>query len=130
VALRSVHLPGSRHAGGAPGTGPAALDGFLAVGITLAGLLYFGTTWWPRYLLSASGVALTLLLTPDPYTAFGLVWLTAVGAALLWRATPRNVCVDSVGGPSVYEEDGSTHEQIARQAETREPAGKAARDWR
>jgi hypothetical protein len=53
----------------------AALAGFLAVGITVAGALVFGRRWWAPYLLVASGVALVLLLAPDSYVAFGLIFL-------------------------------------------------------
>jgi hypothetical protein len=62
----------------------AALAGFLAVGITVAGGLVFGRHWWAPYLLVASGVALVLLLAPDSFAAFGLIFLVleaiAVGA--------------------------------------------------
>jgi hypothetical protein len=60
----------------------STLAGFLAVGITVAGALAFGWRWWPPYILVASAVALMLLLAPDPYTAFGLVFL-GVGAIVL-----------------------------------------------
>jgi hypothetical protein len=59
----------------------SALAAFLAVGITLAGALAFGRRWWPAYLLLASAVALVLQLAPDPYAAFGLLFL--VGGAIL-----------------------------------------------
>jgi hypothetical protein len=49
--------------------------GFLAIGITLAGFLTFGWRWLSPYLLLASGVALVLLLAPDSYAAFGLIFL-------------------------------------------------------
>jgi hypothetical protein len=51
------------------------LAGFLAIGITLAGFLAFGWHWLAPYLLVASGVALVLLLAPDTYVAFGLIFL-------------------------------------------------------
>src|SRR5262249_42005318 len=54
----------------------SALAAFLSVGITIVGALAFGWCWWPAYLLIASAVALVLVLTPDPYTAFGLLFLT------------------------------------------------------
>src|SRR5215467_10434627 len=54
----------------------AMLAGFLAVGITVAGALAFGWRWWPGFLVIASAVAFVLLLTPDPYSAFGLLFLT------------------------------------------------------
>ena len=51
------------------------LAGFLAIGITLAGFLALGWRWCAPYLLVASGVALVLLLAPDSYAAFGLIFL-------------------------------------------------------
>jgi hypothetical protein len=50
----------------------------------VAGALAHGWRWWPPYLLLASAVALALLLAPDSYTAFGLVFL-AVGLAAIGR---------------------------------------------
>jgi hypothetical protein len=63
----------------------AALAGFLAVGITVAGALVFGRRWWPPYSLLASAVAIVLLLAPDAYATFGLLFLLAAagGDALL-----------------------------------------------
>jgi hypothetical protein len=58
------------------------LAGFLAIGITLAGLLAFGRCWLPPYPLVASGVALVLLLAPDSYTTFGLSFLALAAAAV------------------------------------------------
>ena len=55
------------------------LAGLLAVGITLIGFLAFGWRWLPPYLLVAAGVALVLLLAPDSYAAFGLIFI-ALGA--------------------------------------------------
>jgi hypothetical protein len=66
----------------------SALAAFLASGITVAGALAFGRHWWPPYLLLASSVALVLLLAPDPYTAFGLLFL-AMGAGLAGVARRR-----------------------------------------
>ena len=60
----------------------AALAGFLAIGITVTGALAFGRRWWPPYLLLASAVALTLLLAPDAYAAFGLAFDAALIVAL------------------------------------------------
>jgi hypothetical protein len=56
----------------------AILAGFLAIGITLAGALAFGRRWWSVYLLIASFVALVLLLAPDAYAAFGLIFFVLV----------------------------------------------------
>jgi hypothetical protein len=54
------------------------MAGFLAVGITVAGFLAWGWRWCAPYLLVASAVALTLLLAPDSYSAFGLIFLVMV----------------------------------------------------
>ena len=56
----------------------SVLAGFLAIGITLAGLLAWGWRWLAPYLLVASGVALVLLLAPDSYATFGLMFLVLV----------------------------------------------------
>jgi hypothetical protein len=62
------------------------LAGFLAIGITAAGFLAFGWRWLPPYLLVASGVALVLLLAPDSYATFGLIFLiVAAGLAAAFR---------------------------------------------
>jgi hypothetical protein len=71
----------------------AALAAFLSIGITLLGALTLGRRWWPPYLLFAAAVALVLLLAPDAYAAFGIVfdvfWV-AVLARYLFRVTlPR-----------------------------------------
>jgi hypothetical protein len=60
----------------------AALAGFLAIGTTVIGGLALGRNWWPYYLVLAPIVLLVLLLTPDPYVAFGLIFLAAVAAAI------------------------------------------------
>jgi hypothetical protein len=52
----------------------AALAGFLAIGISVCGALVFGRRWWPAYLLIASAVLLVLVVAPDAWTAFGLVF--------------------------------------------------------
>lgn len=57
----------------------AAMTAFLSVGITVAGILAFGSRWWPSFTLIATSVALVLVLTPDPYTVMGL----GLGAAAL-----------------------------------------------
>jgi hypothetical protein len=56
----------------------SAMAGFLAGGITAIGFLTFGRRWLAPYLLIATGVALVLLLAPDTYVAFGLVFLLIV----------------------------------------------------
>ena len=79
----------------------SVLAGFLACGITVAGFLAFGWRWWAPYLLIASAVALVLLLAPDSYAAFGLIFLV-LGARWLpgppvsltyadWQARKGNV---------------------------------------
>jgi len=83
----------------------AALAGFLAVGITVAGGLAFGRRWWPPYLLLGAGVLLVLLLAPDAYAAFGLLFLLAeagAGARVLGRVrlgVPQQPIRGSVQGP-------------------------------
>jgi hypothetical protein len=62
--------------------------GFLAIGITLTGFLAFGWRWLPSYVLIASAVALVLLLAPDSYAAFGVIFLVLMGS-LTVRATRR-----------------------------------------
>jgi hypothetical protein len=66
IALPSLWLTGDVN---------SFLAGFLAIGITSAGFLAFGWRWLPPYLLIASGVALVLLLAPDSFAAFGLIFL-------------------------------------------------------
>jgi hypothetical protein len=64
----------------------AALAGFIAVGITLLGVLAFGRRWWGFFLLLGSAVMLTLLLVADAWVAFGLafaLFLVATLAALV-----------------------------------------------
>jgi hypothetical protein len=68
----------------------SVLAGFLAAGITIAGCLAFGWRWWPPYLLIASGVALVLLLAPDSYAAFGLIFLALLAGI---AGTTRQRCV-------------------------------------
>jgi hypothetical protein len=71
AAVAPLSLTGDAH---------SALAAALAVGVTVVGALAFG---WRRvwgYLPLATAVALLLLLAPDSYSAFGLVFL-AVGAA-------------------------------------------------
>jgi len=60
----------------------AALAAFLAVGITGAGALIFGRGWWPAYALIAAGVLLVLVLAPDAYAAFGLLFILIVAVVL------------------------------------------------
>ena len=58
----------------------------LAIGQVRAGFLAFGWRWLAPYLLVACGVALVLLLAPDSYAAFGLIFLAfEAGAAVALR---------------------------------------------
>jgi hypothetical protein len=71
-----------------PSIGPAgdldaALAGFLAVGVALIGALAFGRRGWTAFVLIASVVLLVLLLAPDAYAAFGLIFLLIIAAALV-----------------------------------------------
>jgi hypothetical protein len=61
----------------------AALAGFLATGITTVGALAFGRRWWPAFVLLAAAVLLVLLLAPDAYAAFGLVFALVLALALV-----------------------------------------------
>jgi hypothetical protein len=61
----------------------SAMSGFLAVGITVAGFLAWGSRWCAPYLLVASAVALVLLLAPDTHSAFGLIFMALVVAVTL-----------------------------------------------
>lgn len=62
----------------------AALAGFLAAGITVAGALVFGRRWWPAYAYVGAFVILVLLFAPDAYAVFGLLFdLIALGAGVL-----------------------------------------------
>ena len=67
----------------ATGDSDAALAGFLAIGTTVLGALAFGRRWWPPYALITAGVLLTLLLAPDAYAAFGLIFLVIAGVSLV-----------------------------------------------
>ena len=59
----------------------SALAAFLAVGFTVVGALALGWRWWPSYLLLGSGVALVLLLSPDNFATFGVLFLLVEIAA-------------------------------------------------
>jgi hypothetical protein len=77
----------------------AALAGFLAVGVTVAGGLVLGRSWWLTYPLIAAGVLLLLVVAPDAYVAFGLLFLVGLGLAALagWRAGRATAVVPSPG---------------------------------
>jgi hypothetical protein len=70
----------------------SALAGALAVGVTVGGALALGWRWVWAYLPLASAVALVLLLAPDPYAAFGLLFMALAGGAL-WRLVARSPSV-------------------------------------
>ncbi len=65
----------------------AALAGFLAAGITTLGAVAFGWRWWPPFALIAAAVLLVLLLSPDAYVAFGLLFDALLVGAAGWMAT-------------------------------------------
>ncbi len=70
----------------------SALAGFLALGISFAGLMVFGLRWAIAYPLVAAFVLLVLLLTPDSWTAFGLIFDLICAAAAVFalsRGTRR-----------------------------------------
>jgi len=77
----------------ATGDREAALAGFLAIGITLSGALAWGRRWWSAFLLIATAVLLVLLLAPDAYAAFGLVFdlaaLLVLGVVLFRLGGPQ-----------------------------------------
>jgi hypothetical protein len=86
-----------------------ALAGFLAVGIVTLGALTFGLRWWALFPAVAVGVLTVLLVAPDVYAAFGLLFVTCVSTAvgvLIYRSrrpragvTGRRVSASaSVGG--------------------------------
>jgi hypothetical protein len=70
----------------------SGLAAFLAVGLTVVGGLLFGRRWWSGYLLIASGVALVLLVAPDAYAAFGLIFALVL-AGLVGAASTRPVAI-------------------------------------
>jgi hypothetical protein len=74
----------------------AALVGFLATGVTTGGFLAFGRRWWGAYGLVSGCVLLLLLLAPEPYVAFGLIFdlVVAVLIARFFAGRPQE------GGPS------------------------------
>jgi hypothetical protein len=72
----------------AAGDWDATLAGFLALGITLGGALAFGRRWWPAYVLLASAVLLVLLLAPDAYAAFGLLFVVLAAALVVAGVWP------------------------------------------
>jgi hypothetical protein len=85
----------------------AALAGFLAVGITVAGALVFGRHWWAPLAFIAALVLLVLLFAPDAYLAFGLLFLAIIVAGLLLDGTV------GLGGPLTPPDSGSTRRRAA-----------------
>ena len=65
------------------------------MGITVLGALTYGSRWWPAFLVLACAVALTLLLAPDAYEAFGLA-LAAAAAVSIGFAVRRGVLIQRV----------------------------------
>jgi hypothetical protein len=77
------------------------MAGYLALGISLAGFLAFGWRWVAPYLLVASFVALVLLLAPDSYAAFGLIFLAiAASIAGAFRDSARELLTSGAGRPA------------------------------
>lgn len=72
------------------GDSQAALAAFIAVGITVLGFLIFGRSWWGPFLIIGSFVMLTLLLTPEAYTAIGLTFAVIILAALSAMVVSRS----------------------------------------
>ena len=78
------------------GDGNAALAGFLAVGIPVVGALIYGRRWWAPFSTIAALVLLLLVVPPEAYAVFGLIFdlmlLLALSSALgVWsrrRAAP------------------------------------------
>jgi hypothetical protein len=68
----------------ATGDGDAALAGFLALGGSVLGALVWGRRWLAPYGLIAAAVLLVLLLTPDAWVAFGLLFDAAAAGAAFW----------------------------------------------
>lgn len=61
----------------------AALAGFLAVGITLAGGLIFGRRWWAPFSTIAAVVLLVLVVAPEAYVTFGLIFDLVILAGIV-----------------------------------------------
>jgi hypothetical protein len=61
----------------------SAMAGFLWWGVIAAGFLLFGRAWWRRLALATALVVLTMTLSPQPHTAFGIAFLFG---ALGWIA--------------------------------------------
>jgi len=73
----------------------AGLVAFLSAGIPVLGFLSFGKDWWGSLLIIASVVLLTLLLAPEAYAAFGLIFALLLLAALGSMVVARSSNLDS-----------------------------------
>jgi len=80
----------------------AALAGFLAVGITLMGALIFGRRWWEPFSTVAAVVLLVLVVTPEAYVAFGLIFAGVLlgGAGVVGERQHRNPHLRTLGRPT------------------------------
>src|SRR6266498_3665514 len=67
----------------------AALAGFLAVGITPVGALAFGRRWWAPFSTIAAIVLLVLVVTPEAYVTFGLIFDLIILAAIVGVFGPQ-----------------------------------------
>jgi hypothetical protein len=64
----------------------AALAAFLAAGITVIGALLLGRRWWPPFSTIAAVVLLVLVVSPEAYATFGIIFdlvLLLAGVSLL-----------------------------------------------
>jgi hypothetical protein len=48
--------------------------------------VYLGRRWWPPFALIGAAVLMVLLLAPDAYVAFGLIFGAIIVGALTWPA--------------------------------------------
>jgi len=53
----------------------SAIAGFLWWGVIAAGFLFYGKSWWKGLALVIIAVILTFVLAPQPYFAFGIIFL-------------------------------------------------------
>ena len=51
------------------------MTGFLWWGVIAAGFLVFGRSWWKGLALAIVAVILIFVLAPQPYLAFGIIFL-------------------------------------------------------
>lgn len=80
VLAAAAMIPSFSSTGDAGG----ALAGFLALGISILGFLAWGRRWIAPYVLVAATVLVVLLLAPDSYAAFGLIFLPLAPATVEW----------------------------------------------